>query len=36
LDGIYKIRTDLEKDDVLSAKNSIVTYKSMSQMERAF
>ncbi|MDQ3000169.1 MAG: transposase, partial [Fibrobacterota bacterium] len=35
LDGIYVLRTDVEKD-VLSAEDTVVTYKSLSQVERAF
>jgi hypothetical protein len=35
LDGIYVLRTDAEKD-VLSAEDTVVTYKSLSQVERAF
>lgn len=35
LDGIYVIRTDADKA-VLSAEDAVVTYKSLSQVERAF
>jgi transposase len=35
LDGIYVLRTDAPKD-LLSAADTVVTYKSLSQVERAF
>jgi transposase len=35
LDGIYVLRTDAPKD-LLSAEDTVVTYKSLSQVERAF
>jgi hypothetical protein len=35
LDGIYVLRTNVKKE-VLSAEDTVVTYKSLSQVERAF
>lgn len=35
LDGIYVLRTNVRKE-VLSAEDTVVTYKSLSQVERAF
>lgn len=35
LDGIYVIRTNVEKD-LLSAEDAVVSYKSLSQVEQAF
>lgn len=35
LDGIYVLRTNVDKD-VLSAEDTVITYKSLSQVERAF